>query len=227
MSVSFDTLEEALSNGQGMERPFCCPEHGDTVASASVNVLKGVWFCHACQASGRVDGKAKAPSATELMSMLDPEKAPRVYADAYLELFCRHDGYWSTRHPAWVCYALGMGQDPLSGDATFAVHTPSGRLAGVGRRMADPQDKRSRYRYPPNWSSASCIGGTTGRYPATPVVALVEGMADAAAVWATGCPAIAVWGAGLHAPQVEHVTRLNPTAALIGFDMVSAARPRP
>lgn len=219
----FDTLEEALARGRGAERPFRCPEHDDTVASASVNVAKGLWFCFGCHARGRVDGsKRKAPTNMELSALIEPEKEMRLYAQAYLEMFDAHEGiYWNTRHNPAVSYQLGMGQDPLTGDATFAVHSPSGRLAGVGRRHLT-QEKQSRYLYPPRWSSARSIGGTMGKYPGYPVITLVEGMADAAAVWEVGCPGIAVYGAGLHAPQVELIARLNPRLILLGFDMDEA-----
>lgn len=214
-----DTLDEALTHGRGNERPFRCPEHQDTVASASVNVLKGLWFCFGCQARGRVDpGKRAAPSVAELEAMMAPDKAVRSYPEAYLELFCEHeDLYWNTRHPAWVSHQLGMGSDPFTGQATFAVHSPSGTLAGIGRRRTDGQEG-PRYIYPARWSSARSLGGTMGRYPTLPVLCLVEGMADAAAVWSTGCPGIAVYGAGLHVPQLELLARYNPKLVLLGFD---------
>lgn len=216
------TLEEVLANGQGVERPFRCTEHDDSVASASVNVDKGVWHCFACQASGKVDKSLRtAPSVGDLEAMLNPERASRTYPDAYLELFDDHDSYWNTRHHPSVSYALGMGTDPMSGDATFAVHSPTGELAGVGRRRMDP-DAKPRYIYPRRWSAARTLGGTMGAYPALPVVTLVEGMADAAAVWETGCPALAVYGSGLHVPQLEILARYNPKVVLLGFDMDEA-----
>ena len=57
------TLEEAIALGQGIERPFQCEVHDDTNASASVNVLKGVWYCHACGASGAV-GPRSLPASS-------------------------------------------------------------------------------------------------------------------------------------------------------------------
>ena len=70
------TLEDAIAVGQGVERPCRCPVHDDSQASASVNVIKGVWYCHACFASGTVDGK-KTPSVDSLKAMMEPEKIAR------------------------------------------------------------------------------------------------------------------------------------------------------
>lgn len=34
------------------EHPMKCPVHEDSIASASVNREKGMWYCHACGAGG-------------------------------------------------------------------------------------------------------------------------------------------------------------------------------
>lgn len=215
------TLEEALAFGQGTERPFRCTEHDDTLASASVNVLKGVWFCHACQASGRVDNK-KPPRIEELQAMLEPEVAVREYPEAWLELFTQPGPkYWDNRFEPWVTHLLRMGHDPFTGDATFPVHTPAGQLAGVGRRHLT-EEKQARYLYPRRWSASVTLFGTNGLYPALPVVCAVEGAADAASVWEVGCPAVGVYGSGFHMPQVELMVRYRPKLILLGFDMDEA-----
>ena len=213
------TLDEAVATGQGIERPFRCHMHEDNQASASVNVLKGVWVCFACRASGTVDGK-KAPRLEELAAMLEPEKSCRVYPDAYLELF-NDPFYWETRFPAWVCQAMGLGEDPFTGDATFPVHTPGGLLAGVGRRHIE-EDTGPRYLYPKRWSASTTLFGTRGRYPALPVLVLVEGAADATSCWEVGAPGLAVYGSGVHLPQRDLLARYNPRLILQGFDMDDA-----
>lgn len=214
-----DTLAEAIASGQGVERPFRCTEHPDTQASASVNVVKGVWYCHACQATGTVDGK-KAPKVEDLQAMLEPEKSVRVYPTAYLELF-DDPIYWRTRFPAWVCHAMGLGHDPFNDAGTFPVHTPGGQLAGVGRRFVT-EDKHARYLYPPRWSAASTLFGYSGKYPALPVMCLVEGAGDATGVREVGCPSAAVYGSGVHLPQRDLIVRYNPKLILLGFDMDAA-----
>lgn len=213
-------MQDALANGQGIERPFRCEVHDDSLASASVNVLKGVWYCHACHASGTVDG-AKAPSIEALEAMIKPEKVGRVYPEAFLELYAE-PGYWLTRFPAWLCHTVGLGQDPFTLDATFPVHTPNGLFAGVGRRKHEVVEKGQRYLYPRHWSAGSTLFGTWGRYAQVDVVCLVEGAADATAVLETGCIGLGTYGAGLHLPQRELLARYSPKLILLGFDMDEA-----
>lgn len=239
-----DTLEEALANGRGTERPFKCPEHDDTQASASVNIVKMVWFCHACQARGAVNSK-RAPKIEELETMLSPEQVARRYPSAWLETFLDWTTpiYWDDRFPRWVSWSLKMGQDPFTGSPTFPVHTANGTLAGVGRRVMNPEMKQRvlagipqydgdgrplmkavgpRYLYPQHWSAAVSLGARVNGPRAYPVLALVEGYADAAAVWQTGCPALAVYGSGLHLPQIEILAQHRPKVVLLGFDMDEA-----
>jgi hypothetical protein len=218
--MSNDTLEEALASGQGIERPFKCSAHDDQNASASVNVVLGVWYCYACRASGKVGDKKKAPSLDLLRAMMEPETSVREYPNAFLELFAAPD-YWLDRFPAWLCWNTGLGNDPFTGDATFPVHTPSGRLAGVGRRR---EQGEPRYRYPHNWAASRVLAGDW--YICTPtrakVVVLTEGYADAAAVWECGVPGYGCYGSGIHLPQIETLAAKHPAVVLLGFDMDEA-----
>ena len=215
------TLEDAVAVGQGVERPCRCPVHDDSQASASVNVLKGVWYCHACFASGTIDGK-KTPSVDSLKAMMEPEKIPREYSDAFLELYTGDPDwmgqiYWAERFAPATIWFAGMGQDPFTGDATFPVHTPRARLAGVGRRRLDPGDG-PRYLYPKVWSASQSLFGVRAWSGKHRVVVLVEGAADAAACWEVGVPAFGCYGAGLHLPQIELLARYAPDLVLAGFD---------
>jgi hypothetical protein len=207
-------LQEVIDRGEGIERPFRCHVHDDSSASASVNVAKGVWYCFACGAKGMTDGKGKAPSVADLAAMLEPERVVRIYPDSWLELFDNDLGNWPTRFSAWARFAARLGCDPLTGDATFPVRTPNGRLAGVGRRRAEPGDG-PRYVYPPRWSAARSVfeAGVPGE-----VLALVEGAGDAVAVSETGCWAMGCYGAGLHYPQLEIIQRRRPKLILLAFD---------
>lgn len=219
------TLEEALKTGEGIERPFQCEVHDDTNASASVNVLKNVWYCFACGASGMVGTKV-APSAELLNTMIQPEKAARTYPESFLELYARPE-HWATRFPEWLCYALGLGSDPFTGDATFPVHLGDGMLAGVGRRREVTKDEaketgHTRFRYPHRWSATHALFGTGHRYQQVDVVVAVEGASDSAAVQETGALGLATYGAGFHLPQRELLLRYAPKLVLLGFDMDDA-----
>lgn len=218
--MSGPTLEDVLAAGRGTERPFCCPVHGDDNASASVNVLKGVWYCYACGASGRTDGKKTAPSTADLAAMLEPEASVRIYPEAYLELFDVsevEDAYWPTRFPRWLCSMEHMGQDPFSGQASYPVRTPLNKLAGIVRRDPEGQPK---YRYPWRWSASTVLDGT--HLARADHVVLVEGRPDRVALTEVGIPALGAYGAGLHLPQVEILLRRAPKLVLMGFDMDAA-----
>lgn len=213
------TLEEAMTLGRGTERPFRCHMHDDSNASASVNVLKGVWFCYACRAHGSADDK-KAPAIADLLSMTEPEKAVRAHQESYLDLFDAPQGYWSTRFPDWLVWHQRLGQDPFTGFATFPVRTSKGRLAGVGRRDNDPQ-AQPRYKYPSRWSASRMLHGmpTTERGG---LVVLTEGAADKESLTEVGITAYGCYGAGIHFPQVELLLQTNPKLVLCGFDMDEA-----
>lgn len=212
------TLEDALLFGRGTERPFRCPEHDDTHDSASVNVLKAFWYCYACRASGRVDS-IKPPSPSDLLVMLEPDRAAREYPRAYLELF-NEPGYWLSRFPSWLCWQAQLGEDPLTGDATFPVYTPRGKLAGVGRRKADGQPK---YLYPPRWTASAVLHSAPFMRLETYAV-MVEGAADAISLWEVGIPAYGCYGSGMHLPQREMLLRSGIKHLLLGFDMDDAGR---
>lgn len=213
------TLEEAIALGRGVERPFKCFKHEDTTASASVNVIKNVWVCYACRAGGVVDSN-RVPTHDELMAMLEPEEACRTYPSSWLDVY-GHGGYWLDRFPDWLCWLHSLGEDPWTGEATFPVHTPGGRLAGVGKRsvMSGPGP---RYRYPAVWSASRTLFGSRGRWSPQPIIMLGEGAADGAAGWQIGVPSFGTFGAGLHKPQIELVAAMNPKLILLGFDMDDA-----
>jgi hypothetical protein len=215
-------LAEALATGEGVERPFQCHVHEDSSASASVNVLKGVWYCFACGAKGTTDGKKKAPSVDMLMSMLEPERTPRIYPNAWMELFANNLGVWPDRFEPWSRWTYQLGADPLTGDSVFPVFTPKGQLAGVGRRNPDPESK-PRYRYPYNWSASRVLGWADHPTGAR-ITVLGEGYADAVAVAETGLSAAACYGSGLHLPQVEQLKRRHPELVVLGFDADDAGR---
>lgn len=236
MSSGALTLDEALATGQGVERPFRCHEHNDSNASASVNVLKGVWYCYACHASGGVDQK-HAPKIADLESMIDPERTCRTYPEAFMRLYTP-PVYWLTRFSPWVAHAMVLGQDPFTGDATFPVHTATGILAGVGRRRVvsetqavdqkkggkaiEVEVKSTRYLYPHSWSASQTLFGSGGQWAHHDVLMLVEGAADATSGWEVGCPTFACYGSGIHLPQQDLLARMSPKLILLGFDMDDA-----
>lgn len=146
--------------------------------------------------------------------MLAPEVAPRIYPVSYLELFANDLGNFADRFPDWLRWHAGLGCDPLSGDATFPVHTPNGLLAGVGRRRFAVDDG-PRYHYPPRWSAARSAFIVGQR---SDILVLTEGAADATSIAEVGGYAFGCYGAGVHAPQLELLNRLAPKLVLLAFD---------
>lgn len=215
------TLEEALAQGRGTERPFKCidPDHDDSNASASVNVLKGLWYCYSCHAKGTVDS-ARIPTTQELLAMLEPEQACRELPQSFLNLYGGAGGYWLERFPAWVCWFQGFGENPWTGIPTYPVHTPGGRLAGVCERVAIPDGPK--YKYPHGWSASRTLFGNRSMWPQSDVIVLTEGAADQAAVMEAGYMALATYGSGLHLPQKELVLQMQPQLVLCGYDMDEA-----
>lgn len=216
-------LDLALLTGEGVERPFRCPnpEHsttGDKHASASVNVLKGVWYCYVCHAAGKVDSKRKLElTDVQLIAMTQPEEHQRTYSDRWLEWF-GFGYYWLERFPPWLCEMMSLGQDPITGEATFPVYHSIGGVAGVGRRTPGGQ---SRYLYPASWSASRSLFGAHQVkvcQPDTSVLVLVEGAADSTAIWEAGAVGLACYGAGLHWPQMEFIHRYNPQLVITAFD---------
>jgi 5S rRNA maturation endonuclease (ribonuclease M5) len=215
-----DTLEDALANGQGVERPFRCTAHEDSHASASVNVIKQVWYCYACGANGRLDGKAIAPSDDALLAMLAPDRIARVYHQCWLDLFTTVPGYWLTRFPRWLCTALELGTDPYNDLPCYPVRSSEGQINGVALRNEEGVEPK--YRYPYGAATSRTMFMLANARDA--VVVLVEGMADAAALIEVGIDARATYGAGLHAPQVQMLLSSGPRVVLLGYDADKAGQ---
>lgn len=209
------TMREAYEKGQGTERPFRCEVHDDHQASASLNVLKGVWVCYACGAKGTYGDKKKSPSYEDLEAMLEPEISCRVYSSTYLEMFDNELGNWPTRFTGWARRKFRLGCDPLTGDATFPVRTPGGLLAGVGRRKGVVWNG-PRYVYPRRWSASRAMFAATMLRDG--VYVLTEGAGDSVAVAEAGANALACYGAGVHVPQLELIARFAPKLIVLGFD---------
>ena len=222
------TLEEALSHGRGVERPFTCPEHDDNHSSASVNVVKGLWVCYACQANGKVEGWA--PTADDLQRMLDrKDERVRTYPESWLDLF---DGehvspYWATRYGKKVAAAFRCGTDPWTGMPTYPLRDAVGRVIGVVRRN-DIDPEQPKYLYPPNVHTSRTLFGIE-RVQLRQRVArlvLVEGASDVLAIHEIAPKELVLgcYGAGLHAPQVQLIHQINPSLVVSGFDDDDAGR---
>lgn len=218
------TLSEALTTGRGTERPFRCQVHDDSNASASVNVLKGVWICYACGAKGVVDGDAAIPSADELLTLLKDEEPPRLYAEAWLDTFdADHPSpYWEERFGYQVARHFRCGTHPLTGMPTYPLRDASGQVTGVVVRQENEQPK---YKYPYGTRTSETFFGDRvhGR-----VVVLVEGAADVMSLHQAGIPkgwtVKGCYGAGLHYPQARLIAEMSPSVVIAAYDDDDAGR---
>lgn len=216
------TLDEVLATGRGIERSFKCPVHGDTHASASVNVLKGVWVCYACGAHGKT-GEEIIPELDHIMDILAGITKPRTFTEAWLDMFDAHytSPYWADRFGSDVAYANRCGTDPIGGDPTYPMRSPDGDVWGVVIRNGGTP----KYLYPLGVSAATTLYGE--RHPAE-VVVLVEGAADVMAIEQAGIPetwvVLGCYGAGTHIPQISLIADCGPKLVICAFDDDDAGR---
>src|SRR5436190_21571905 len=94
------TLAEALRFGRGTERSFLCPHHGDSRPSASVNIIKKVYYCYTCHAHGNLSGEALLAEPDYL--------AMKLWVDRKLSQGTIYPETWLAQydagpvHPYWV-----------------------------------------------------------------------------------------------------------------------------
>jgi hypothetical protein len=217
------TLAEALRFGRGIERPFLCPEHGDSRPSASVNIVKGKWFCYTCHAHGELNGEARLtePDYHTVKLWLDKKLAEHtVYPEAWLD---QYDSgpvhpYWLARVGAAAAREFRLGSDPAATAVTYPLRGPAGQVHGVVRRSVSGEGPK--YRYP--------AGVDVGRllFHYTPVhrsaVVLTEGALDAIALWNVGIDALAIYGSRLSEHQVALIDRIDPEYVYTCYDLDAA-----
>lgn len=214
------TLDEALTKGRGVERPFNCPnpEHEDRNASASVNINNGLWYCFACAAKGSVEGYV--PDPKQVQKMLVELTAPeRLYAESWLDLFDRYrpSPYWVSRFGEATARKYRCGTDPETGHPTYPIRNRYGKPIGVVKRTDG--DPKYSYPYGVRTSQTMFASKSVAR---TEVLILVEGAADVMALDEGGLPstwrACGTYGAGLHAAQREIITNMHPACIVTAFD---------
>jgi len=211
-------VQEAITSARGGEVAFCCPVHEDTNASASVNVEKGVWYCFTCQASGKVDKKAKIPSITEIIKLLSGKTPLKTYPEAWLDLFdiTGPSEYWVKRYGLRVAAKHRCGTHYETGAPTYPIRQADGTLLGVVSRQ---EGSKAKYLYPSGIRTSATFYGT---YKPSKVIVLVEGASDVMALDQSGIPqewtVLGCFGSGLHAPQVELIQDLLPKVVVTAFD---------
>ena len=222
MARSYKSLREAMEMPHhSVERPFNCPAHEDSMASATVNVDKGVWFCHACFASGKTES---GTHDLKYVRLLQDEPIPALpplfimYTNAYLG----YGSYWATRYGTDVARLFQTGVDPVSGMPTIPIHDALGTTVhGFLMRKLDTQEG-PKYLYPKGVPISRLLFGHHLVHANPEVLVLVEGASDLMSLhqWhlPRGAAVVAVYGAGLHATQAELVKALTPHRVVVAMD---------
>jgi hypothetical protein len=234
------SLDDALSSAaSGVERPFNCPVHDDQNASASVNITKGVWYCYACHAKGRVDKKKTTPSDAALQAAMEGKTEPAVHSHAYLGMFCGK--WWDTPSPYFVdrfgpdvATRFCTGTHPYTAAPVYPVFSADALLWGVVSRGFPGEPK---YIYPAGVPMSRCMFGykvptpwsshVYNKYPET--VILVEGATDVMGLRRVmfgnhTVGVFGIYGSGIHRPQVEMVLGCRPKKVIIALDADAAGR---
>lgn len=216
--MPYATLQDALIKGSGTERSFRCPVHDDNHASASVNVNKGVWFCYACGAKGKVDGYIPPQSDTdfynEIMDILDNENT--YYAEAWLDQFDSGPvhPYWLGRFKEETCRRFRLGYDHGKEKPCYPLRDTNGGVLGVVYRNLDGIGPK--YRYPTGIQIRSLMFNYSPEQQ--DIVVLTEGAMDAIAICETGYYGVATYGAGLSATQIHLIDRIDPNIVVLAYD---------
>lgn len=226
------TLQEAISNGRGVERAFHCEQHDNkNTPAASVNVSLGVWVCYSCGAAGRTNGKVSRAADVLALSqnMLKEAQPETVMSPMWLDLFDAHhpSPYWVDRFDFATAELYRCGTDPASGNPTYPVRNIDNKILGVVQRTRSTP----KYLYPAGVSISRCLFGWEFKdmnlqtvYP----LILVEGATDVFAIHhrLRGF-AFGVYGAGLKQPQVAMVKRASRSTGkpvMLAFDNDKAGR---
>lgn len=214
------TLAEALRYGRGVERPFLCPEHGDSRPSASVNTVKKVWYCYTCHAHGDLTGEARLtePDYLTMKIWMDRKLAEgTVYPEAWLDQFDAGPvhPYWLDRVGEAAAREFRLGDDPISQAVTYPLRDPQGGVLGVVRRSLGGEGPK--YRYPAGIDVGRLLFNYTPS--ARAAVVLVEGALDAVALWNVGIDAFAIYGSRLGEWQITLIDKIDPEYVYTCFDL--------
>lgn len=224
--MGYQSLEEALTLGTGIERSFCCPVHGDRNPSASVNSTNGLWICYTCGAKGKVDlGRLEIDpfqlkaSIKLILNRMNPVRT--TYPEAWLNLY---DGggagqYWASRFDQRTIerYRLGMTMD--EDYATYPLRNNMGEVLGVVRRSLRATGQK--YLYPYGVDISKLIFDLHRKQD--DVLILTEGATDAMAVYEAGFNnAVAMYGCRMSWAQRQQIIKYAPQCVLVAYDQDNA-----
>jgi DNA primase len=215
------TLHEAIVYGHGVERSFLCPHHGDSRPSASVNIVKGVYYCYTCGARGGLTGEDALlePDYEEMRIWFEQKmEAGHVYPESWLSRWDAGEvhSYWAERVGVLAAKNFRLGYDHEQDMVTYPLRDPSGQVLGVVRRALGDDHSGPKYLYPAGVDVGRLLFNYTPelrRY-----VVLVEGALDAIACWNIGVDAFAIYGSRLSDAQRLLIDRVDPEVVYTAYD---------
>jgi len=213
------TLAEALRFGRGTERSFLCPHHGDSRPSASVNIIKKVYYCYTCHAHGNLSGEAllAEPDYLAMKLWVDRKLSQgTIYPETWL---AQYDAgpvhpYWVHRVGEMAARVFRLGTDPAGDAVTYPLRDPSGEVLGVVRRSLGGVGPK--YRYPSGVDVGRLLFHYTTDHRAA--VVLTEGALDAISLWLVGVDAFAIYGSRLSEHQVRLIDKIDPEFVYTAYD---------
>jgi 5S rRNA maturation endonuclease (ribonuclease M5) len=223
------TLEEAMSIDplRGIEQPINCPSthHDDYHASASVNVLTGLYVCYACGHAGKAGKGTISESLKAVLALMTGKDPLPTYSEGWLDQFdaVTCSPYWKQRVGEQTATAFRCGTHPFLSTPTYPIRDEHGRVLGVVQRHINPSSPK--YLYPHGVPVSKCLFGYEYLNVGTKVL-LCEGASDVMAIHSNDIAATAVgsYGAGLHAPQIQLLVNRKPSLVIVGYDNDEAGR---
>lgn len=228
-----DDLGLTLEPGSGGWSRARCPLHDDRTPSLAVH-REGAWRCMSgdCGQSSdladlvaRVTGepvedvrlrlrRGETGDLSELLVVPDDapnrEVEPLFYERGTVPRYFLRRGLTVETAKRWA-----VGYDSELQAVVIPVHSAEGALVGLVRRPITGLPRK--YLYSGGFEAEENLLGIHLIPPGTPSVALVEGPMDALYLDQAGYPAVAIFGAQLHARQVDLLLQ-RATSVVLAFD---------
>ncbi len=218
MRQAYSTLEDAVlaNDDPRYERPFRCHVHPDSHASASVNVVKRIWYCYTCQARGKLGETIITDfmrAKEEIEFLLDEQETPEISEEMLTLYTSGKQEYWSARFSDDAIERFQLGTDPVSKRPCYPVRDSGGTLLGVVMRNLDRQPK---YLYPQGIRKNEMLFNYTAQRLRQ--VYLFEGAMDVIAAWEVGIVGFGIYGSKMSEQQVQLLKRIDPKWVHLCFD---------
>lgn len=207
-----------------------CPFHNDTgKPNLYVNGVKGLYYCHACQAKGSLKDVPVEEDWRKLLARIEGSDRPRqkYMRNEYLKQFRHPHPYWSEQRgfSEKTIKRFELGYDIMRNEGVIPVRDHRSRLIGVIRRRFDADvDGGPRYLYPKGFPLSKTLFGMWLLGVRHRKVALVEGSLDAIACWNARVPALALLGSRLSEAQHDLLHKLGIEHVVVFTDNDRAGR---